>query len=310
MAKTIKFNLICDDKPVRTIVDLQNNFSIEDVLSYYNNKLLHRWLSVRGYNKELDEVSAIVSENSIEITRKLIIIFNVACDEKKVKESIYMLEYLNERKKLCASYEKENYRTQAVIDDYATGYRQLIRGIIENRMDVAMIKASIAEIVKNYEWILKLNYRRLFYKLANTSHLALMCLLMNEKSRNYYFPISATDENGMTSTDVAPDSKNYNFDKEFIYGEICKFIVPPSFRTYLGDNLHVFSGITDGYWKDLEPKGKKYMIISMERGDFIRSSGKSGDDLGYDDILNQFVIVDGIDYKSNYALHELLYMEV
>lgn len=54
MAKTIKFNLICDDKPVRTIEDLQNNFSIEDVLSYYNNKLLQRWLEVRGYTEELE----------------------------------------------------------------------------------------------------------------------------------------------------------------------------------------------------------------------------------------------------------------
>ena len=40
MAKTIKFNLICDDKPVRTIEDLQNNFSIEDVLEYYSNKFI------------------------------------------------------------------------------------------------------------------------------------------------------------------------------------------------------------------------------------------------------------------------------
>ena len=52
MAKTIKFNLICDGKPVRSIEDLQNNFSIEDILDYYNNKLLHRWLEVRGYEKE------------------------------------------------------------------------------------------------------------------------------------------------------------------------------------------------------------------------------------------------------------------
>ena len=44
MAKTIKFNLICDQKPVRTIEDLQNNFSIEDVLAYYRNGLLTRWL--------------------------------------------------------------------------------------------------------------------------------------------------------------------------------------------------------------------------------------------------------------------------
>lgn len=53
MAKTIKFNLICDNTPVRTIEDLQNNFSIEDVLDYYRNGLLCRWLKVRGYEKEL-----------------------------------------------------------------------------------------------------------------------------------------------------------------------------------------------------------------------------------------------------------------
>ena len=90
MAKTIKFNLICDDTPVRTIEDLQNNFSVEDVLTYYENKLLHRWLSVRGYNKELDKVTAITCEKPIEIIKELIAIFNVECDEKKVEENIYM----------------------------------------------------------------------------------------------------------------------------------------------------------------------------------------------------------------------------
>ena len=52
MAKTIKFNLICDNTPVRTIEDLQNNFSIEDVLDYYRNGLLCRWLKVRGYEEK------------------------------------------------------------------------------------------------------------------------------------------------------------------------------------------------------------------------------------------------------------------
>lgn len=35
MAKTIKFNLICDGKSIRTIEDLQENFSVEDILKYY-----------------------------------------------------------------------------------------------------------------------------------------------------------------------------------------------------------------------------------------------------------------------------------
>ncbi len=51
MAKTIKFNLICDDTPVRTIEDLRENFSIEDVLMYYRNGLLERWL--RKYENTL-----------------------------------------------------------------------------------------------------------------------------------------------------------------------------------------------------------------------------------------------------------------
>lgn len=59
MAKTIKFNLICDNTPVRTIEDLQNNFSIEDVLDYYRNGLLCRWLKVRGYEEELKKVEEI-----------------------------------------------------------------------------------------------------------------------------------------------------------------------------------------------------------------------------------------------------------
>lgn len=57
MAKTIKFNLICDNKPIRTIEDLQDNFSIEDILKYYENGLLLRWLHVRGYHEEEKKVA-------------------------------------------------------------------------------------------------------------------------------------------------------------------------------------------------------------------------------------------------------------
>ena len=67
MAKTIKFNLICDNNPIRTIDDLQNNFSIEDVLAYYNNQLLHRWLEVRDYKEELEKVRAITVDKPVEV---------------------------------------------------------------------------------------------------------------------------------------------------------------------------------------------------------------------------------------------------
>ena len=305
MAKTIKFNLICDDKPVRTIEDLQNNFSIEDVLSYYNNKLLQRWLEVRGYTEELEKVNNITVEKPIQIVKELIKIFHVTCDDKKVEESVYMLEFLDERKELLSIYNKENYKVKKIIDDYETGYRQLVEGILENPNDVAKIKANIAEMVNNYPWIFELNHRGLFWNLTGKSTLAVMCLLMNEKSRSYFVPVTKKDENGTEYLDIKE-----NLDKNQIYRVICSMIQSADFLVDMGENINSFAGITNGYWKDLEPKGKKYMIISMESGDFVRSAGVSGGDLGKDDILNKFVIVDGIDYKSNSATHQLLYMEV
>ena len=54
MAKTIKFNLILDNYPVRNIEGMQEHFSIEDMLKYFKNGLLLRWLKVREYEKEYD----------------------------------------------------------------------------------------------------------------------------------------------------------------------------------------------------------------------------------------------------------------
>ncbi|OUP55517.1 hypothetical protein [Butyricicoccus pullicaecorum] len=305
MAKTIKFNLICDEQPIRTIEDLQHNFCIEDVLAYYNNQLLHRWLKVRGYTQELESVSNITSTQPIEIIKNLIQIFNVTGDEAKIEESIYMLQYLQERKELCSLYEQENYNTTHIIEDYQAGYDQLVNKILENPDDVALIKSAIQEIVTNYAWILELNHRSLFYTLQDNSILAIMCLLMNDKCRNYYLPIKKEEDDGTITLDIEK-----NTDKKTMFRHIQSIIQRTDFSSILGKNLISFSGVTDGYWKDLEPKGKKYMIISIASGDYVRSAGVSGGDLSYADIFEKFVIVDGIDYKSNTETHKLCYMEV
>ncbi len=305
MAKTIKFNLICDNEPVRTIEDLQNNFSIEDMLTYYENGLLLRWLDVRGYAEEYDQVSKITSTDPIEIIKNLIAVFRMESDEAKIAESVYILRYLKEKKELCAIYEKQNYQRQALIDDYETGYRELIAGILENPCDAAKIKAGISEIVRNYPYLLELNHRNLFYVFMQKSQLALMCLMMNEQARKYYLPVITIDETGVEIKDI-----NSNADKEAMYVALCQLIATTNFRNNLEGYIISFSGKTEGYWKNLEVKEKKYMIISMQEGDGVRSAGKTGGDLAYKDIYGQFVILDGIDYESNNDKHQLLYMEV
>lgn len=313
MAKTIKFNLICDGNPVRTIEDLQNNFSIEDVLAYYNNKLLHRWLNVRGYEKELEAVNEIKDEVPIYVIKKLISIFGIEIDDKDIEEGIYILDYLDERKELYDIYEQQDYKVKSIIDDYQTGYQQLINAIIENNSDIKKIKSAINEMLKKYYDIFEIDHRSLFYKLFHHAPIAIFVLLTFEKARDFYLPVKIHVKNDEALYDdidcsYTEEDETFISDKAQMYKMICDMVKQSD--NILGDYLQTFSGVTDGYWKDLEEKGKKYMILSMESGDFVRSAGEKDGDLGIKGINNRFVILNGIDYKSNYSSHTLRYMEV
>src|SRR5699024_4253224 len=104
-------------------------------------------------------------------------IFNVSTDDKEIAQGVYILKYLEESKELLDCYRQENFKKQSIIDDYATGYRQLVDGILQNPNDIALIKANIKEMVNNYAWVLELNHRDLFNTLkANDCVLAIMCL--------------------------------------------------------------------------------------------------------------------------------------
>jgi len=78
----------------------------------------------------------------------------------------------------------------------------------------------------------------------------------------------------------------------------------------LPDYYRSFSGITESYWKDLEPKGTKCLILRIEEGNFIRNANKNGEELNAEAVNKEFLILDGIDYKSNNADHTLIYMVI
>lgn len=311
MAKTIKFNLICDGKPIRTIEDLQNNFSIEDVLKYYDNQLLHRWLSVRGFEEEHKKVLAIDAKDQMDIAKELIAIFGVKADMVSVEESVYMLQYLEERKKLYEYFGQKRKVSQNAISGYKEGYETLVKEIIEKPRDIAKIKANISAMVTDYSWIIKLNHRELFYMLTEQKAcIAIMCLLMNEKTRGYYIPMKAEDGEEVSSLEEEEKSAQGYVIKsqQEMYEKICAMVISSEFDVAMEEYLLTFEGQTESYWKDIEPTGKKCMIISMSSSSHIRSAGKRGEELVYRDIYNKFMILDGIDYMSHSG--KLVYMEV
>lgn len=302
MAKTIKFNLICNDYPVRNLEDLKNNFSIEEILEYYHNGLLKRWLDVRGYDDYLTKVSDIDSVNNKDIITDLIKIFELESDDSKIREHISILEYIDSHKELLKEYKDTNYKVNEIIDDYHQGYDSVIQDIIENKDDMAKIKANIKEIELNYMGIYKLDYHQLYYLLQKEAPMAIFAILMNDNMRDYYID----EENSKKSR----YSTSGNLSK--IINEKIKLLVSDKedLKRTFGEQLKIFKGDTESYWKDIEPKGKKYMIIDMESGNYIRNSGSFGEEISSLDVNGKFLILDGIDYKSNSKDKELLYMEV
>ena len=154
MAKTIKFNLICDGQPVRTIEDLQENFSVEDMLGYFESGLLLRWLKVRDYKDEYKEVSKISTKDDLEIAKKLIKIFNVETDEKEIAKDVYMLQFLKERSQKISKYDSNRLEIDEVVKNYTKKYADLVKEIMDNSDDISRIKANITEIVNNYKLVL------------------------------------------------------------------------------------------------------------------------------------------------------------
>ena len=71
-----------------------------------------------------------------------------------------------------------------------------------------------------------------------------------------------------------------------------------------------FKGVTDAYWKDLETADVKVMILSIPANTFVRSANDLKQELSAEDVNGNFLILDGLAYKSNISTESIVYMKV
>ena len=106
------------------------------------------------------------------------------------------------------------------------------------------------------------------------------------------------------------------FKTESYYARFCKasdfsvgdYYIPVS--ELIVPHIKAFRGKTDSYWKDIEPRGKTFMIISMKQGNKLRNAGVTGEEMTAEAINEKFIFTNGIDYMSNSDSDDLIYMEV
>lgn len=303
MAKTIKFNLILDGYPVRTIESLQEHFSIEDTLRYFRNGLLARWLDVRGYTEKLEAVKRIDPDaNARTIVSELARIFEIKANSSSIEESIAILNYLDEEKASDAVYRENAFEKRQIIGDYHSGYNELIRNMEDHQEDMALLKADAIELERTYLDLFMLDYGNLFYRLAANAPRAVFAILTREALRKYWL---------VYDSDL--DRRNrYGLYVNFgIYDSIKKnLLLANKVKSILGDDLKILKRNTQAMWDPIERPEVKIMVISMRSGSFIKNAGEFSEKLGASDVNEKFLFLNGLEYQCNDESYELRYMEV
>lgn len=196
MAK-IKFNLNFGGEQIRTLDDLRDNFSIEDVLDVFNNGLLVKWLDVHNHKHELEQVNAIRATDARSILTELIRIFGVTSDPSEIEESLSVLDYLDERKKFWADIKAGNFdeiarnisKSQNEPETHHASkktYDELVQEIIDNHLDLHHIYDCLDTIAADYHDILSEKYSELFETLHTQRPLTLYALFAHHGTRPYF----------------------------------------------------------------------------------------------------------------------------
>lgn len=292
MAKTIKFNLILDNYPVRNIESMQEHFSMEDMLKYFESGLLLRWLNVRGYEKEYEKVFAIdKNADKKTIITELVKIFEVVdLDDSEIEKAIGILSYLDEDKELNAIYRENAFCKKQVIDDYHSGYMALIMHMQENKDNLAVLKADAIQMEREYFWLFELDNFRLYFYLLAYAPKALFAMLTRDAFRKFWI-----SEEGNKA--IYEDVKD-------------NLLIPDKAKQILGDDLKIVKRNTQAMWDPIERPEVKLMVIHIESGAFIKNAGNFSEKLGSTDVNDKLVKFDGLEYQCNDEYDELLYMEV
>lgn len=294
MAKTIKFNLILDNHPVRNIEELQEHFSIEDMLKYFENGLLLRWLKVRGYEKEYMSVENIdKSLDSKDIIISLMKIFKMSdIDTDDIEKEVSILSYLDKENELNKIYKENAFAKNQIIKDYHTGYNALIVHMEENKENMAVLKADVFQMEKEYSQLFSLNYYELYFRLLNSAPKAIFVMLTKDIFREYWL------DKQLNSKDLS------------IKRSIESILSDKRVEEILGDDLKVVKRNTEAMWDPIERPTVKVMIISIARGTFIKNAGNFSEKLSSEDVNEKLLRLNGLEYQSNSDVHKLLYMEV
>lgn len=162
--------------------------------------------------------------------------------------------------------------------------------------------------------VTKINATSSSVKKENGSSAAMFGRLSQISSTDYIENASSSSvkikENGGTDEYLGTQGIGLIFNGLSFYSNSSSDYIEYELLLPVQSSYRSYAGATEGYWKDLEPKGTKCLILKMEAGNFVRNASKNGEELNAEAVNKEFLILDGIDYKSNNANHAFIYLVI
>lgn len=257
--KTIKFNLILDDKPVRNIEQLRDNFSVEDILETYKNGLLKKWLKVRGYNYYLNKIEQLNEINDKEIIKSLINIFEIYVEDEELEQIMNIVDYINTKvDKYYKPINLDSYEFN--VEKYHKGYENLISKIYLNNDNIGKLRAIFEEIESKYINLFKICYKDILNNLKSEYLQTIVMLLSMNKIREIIISDKEVLEKLNWEIDrIKNENKvqvyeNLEPDKAKLKGSIShvdKFLILSKIKEIYKNEIIEFKGSTNGFIYDL-----------------------------------------------------------
>lgn len=292
MAKRIKFYLILDKESVKTIEEIRENFCIQDILEYYKNGLLLRFLEVRGYNEEFEKVKNIDKNlKDLEILKSLIDIFKIEnLDVKNVEKDLEIIAYKEEKIIKYNKYSENKFKVNEIIKNYHLEYCKVIENIIETKDNMSILKANALKIEKTFFRLFDLDHKALFEYLCKNAPKSIFAILTLEKLREKWIGENA-------------DEKIYKFIREVL-------LTPKNLKETMEEDIKIVNKNTQGMWDNIEKTNVKIMPLSISKLSFVKEFEEFEKKLSSEDINKSLPILNGLSYQCNGENKELIYMEV
>lgn len=182
MAKVLKFGLMLDDCNVRSLEGLQEHFVIEDVLKYFEDGTLSRWLKVWGYKEQLAAVEAIDKTlDKKDIVLQLANIFGIEdVDAADIEKALSVFSYLDKKQRFQVTVQENALFKKQAVEEYLAGYEALIQDMINKAkvrvskkdgsyvFDDEAFKEDVRKLEQDYLPLVKLSFSELCFRFQKT----------------------------------------------------------------------------------------------------------------------------------------------